>query len=160
MESLNTKEFLEKLKTNNLKSAFVLKGFVKASDDDSEILFTQKWNRLNNVSIPTSMIESVVVLKSILDKEEPSAFVKLFLKVPANPEAKTLYKLLMSQNENEISVGCKCGMKKEMQFNIWDHPKYAASLNSGRNCPSCQHNCPCGYMKTGHIDYHNGGTFM
>ncbi|MGZ4156393.1 MAG: hypothetical protein ACXVED_04500 [Bacteroidia bacterium] len=52
MEKLTSKEFLDQLKSNTLKSPFILKGIVKKSDKDSEVLFARKGNFGNWTAIP------------------------------------------------------------------------------------------------------------
>ena len=98
MESLNTKDFLEKLKNNSFKSTFSLVGIVKKSDKDNEILFAGKHNFNHWVAIPASMVESVTVLKSIPWGNNQYTFVKLNLNTPTNPETKTLYDLLQGSS--------------------------------------------------------------
>lgn len=152
MESLTINEFLEKLKANDFKPSFVLKGLVKATEKDTEILFSQKQHVLKWVTIPISMIESVIVLKSLPNKDEPSAFVKLHLKSPSNLETKALYELFMSSKEDEM-YDCKCGSKKELHYNLWQHPKFATSLSTEHYCPCCVNNCSCGFMKTKYSEH-------
>jgi hypothetical protein len=148
MESITTKEFLEKLKINNLKPAFVLKGLVKPSEKESEILFSQKQDILHWITIPASMIESVTVLKSLPNRYEPSAFVKLRLKSPSNPEANVLYELLMSMREDGRHE-CNCAMKVMK----CTHPSFRTDSRRGHYCPCCGHNCSCGCSEVGGSEY-------
>src|ERR1700752_3639744 len=94
MEILKTKEFLEKLKTDTLKTSLKLVGVVKKSDKDDEVLFASKHNPTHWVGIPAAMIESVIVLKEFHWGEAKYTLVKLHLQTPTNAETKALYDLL------------------------------------------------------------------
>lgn len=113
MESLSSKEFFEQLKTNSLKPSLAIKGIVKKSDKDSEVLFARKGDFGNWVTIPASMVESAKVLKSFSKENEIYTVVKLYLKTPTTPEGEVLSKLLFS-TENEESTGEKCGWKNRL----------------------------------------------
>jgi hypothetical protein len=94
MESIQIKDFLEKLNSGNLKPSARLLGFVKKSDKGSEVLFAFKHDLTNWIAIPESMIESVNILKNIPDEKNILTLVKLHLKIPSGPEAKILHDLL------------------------------------------------------------------
>jgi hypothetical protein len=113
MESLSSKEFFEQLNTNNLKPSFTLKGIVKKSAKDSEVLFTKKGDFEHWVSIPASMIESVTVLKTFSKENETYTVVKLHMKTPTTAEGEVLLKLL-SSNEMEEMTEEKCGWKNRL----------------------------------------------
>lgn len=113
MEALSSKEFFEQLKTNSLKPFFTLKGIVKKSDKESEVLFARKGDFENWVTIPASMVESAIVLKTFSKENELYTVVKLYLKTPTTPEGEVLYKLL-SSNENEEMTGEKCSWKNRL----------------------------------------------
>ena len=55
MESLSSKEFFEQLKTNAVKTPLVIKGIVKKSETDSELLFAKKGDLSNWIKIPSSI---------------------------------------------------------------------------------------------------------
>jgi hypothetical protein len=70
-----------------------LMGFVKKSENDSEVLFAFKHDMANWIAIPETMIESVNIIKNI-PNERLLTLVILHLKAPSEPEAKILYDLL------------------------------------------------------------------
>lgn len=113
MESLSSKEFFEQLKTNSLKPSFTLKGIVKKSEKESEVLFARKGDFEHWVPIPASMIESATVLKTFSKNNETYTVVKLHMKTPTTPEGEVLFKLLSSEETDEIS-GEKCGWKNRL----------------------------------------------
>ena len=147
MESLSSKEFFDKLKSNTLKPSFVLKGIVKKSGKDSEVLFTRKGDFTKWVAISSDMIESVNVLKTFTKGNETFIVVKLHLKDPSTPEGKVLYELLSAEGReekgsdesgwNKHSAGkCSCGSKHH-------------EGEEGHVCPHCgcshdNHGCTCG----------------
>ncbi|HET6992556.1 MAG TPA: hypothetical protein VFJ43_14580 [Bacteroidia bacterium] len=106
MENLSSQEFIDQLKTNSFKQNSVLKGIVKKSDNDSEILFARKGDFGNWVKIPASMIESVNVIKTFSKGEETFTIVKLHLKTPTTPEAKVLHELLSSHEHEGMCPAC------------------------------------------------------
>lgn len=101
MESLTSKEFFEQLQKNTLKPALILKGIVKKSDKDAEVLFAKKGDFMNWIKVPASMVESVNVWKTFSKENETFALVKLRLKAPSNSEAQVLYDLLLSIKAQE-----------------------------------------------------------
>ena len=113
MGSLSSKEFFEQLNTNSLKPAFTIKGIVKKSDKDSEVLFTRKGDFEHWVPIPSSMIESATVLKTFSKGNQVYTVVNLHLKPPATPEGEVLFKLL-STSEMQEMIGEKCGWKNRL----------------------------------------------
>jgi hypothetical protein len=120
MESLSSKEFFEQLKTNSLKPSFTLKGIVKKSDKESEVLFTRKGDFEHWVPIPSSMIESVTVLKTFSKENEVYTVVTLHLKMPTTPEGEVLFKLLSTSEMGEMA-GEKCGWKSRLMSRFGHH---------------------------------------
>lgn len=113
MESLSSKEFLELLNTNSLKPSFTLKGIVKKSEKESEVLFARKGGFQHWVPIPASMIESVTVLKTFSKENEVYTVVKLHMKTPTTPEGEVLLKLISSDEIEDVSEE-KCGWKNRL----------------------------------------------
>jgi hypothetical protein len=138
MESLKTKDFLEKLKTNNLKPNLKLIGIVKKSDKEDEVLFASKHNFHHWVAIPASMIESVVVIKNIPWGEANYSLVKLNLQAPTTPESKTLYDLLAATHHDESHLHGIFGMGSKLMHKFW-HEHGEGHCHGHCNNP----NCPC-----------------
>ena len=138
MESLNTKEFLEKLKTNTLKAGLKLVGIVKKSDKDDEVQFASKQNPTHWVTIPASMIESVVVLKEIHWSDTNYTLVKLHLKTPSNAETKTLYDLLVATASEGHNHEAFAGIGNLMH-KFW-HEHTGGHCHGHCNCPDCKCN--------------------
>ncbi|MGP8216621.1 MAG: hypothetical protein ACLQQ4_13735 [Bacteroidia bacterium] len=141
METLTTKEFIEQLKTNSLKLPLVIKGIVKKSESDAEVLYARKGDFSNWLKIPATMIESVRLLKSFTKEDNTFAVVKLKLKAPANAEGKVLYDLLSLTEKS-------CLKEKPM------HKPGCTIGGEGHFCPHCgchkghDHNgCGCGCHK-------------
>jgi hypothetical protein len=150
MVTLSAKEFIEKLKSNNLKSATVLKGIVKKSESDTEVLFAGKGDFGNWIKIPSSMIEEVTILNTFTKENETFAVVKLHLKASDTPEGKIFNDLTASMGKDEM-----CGRG-------WGHHGHGAGhfgLGSmfkkyfghhmGSYCEQCGcgTNCTCGCHK-------------
>jgi len=93
MEALNAKDFMDKLQHGTLRPACILKGVVKQSEKNTEILFKAKGS-MEWTKIPASMIGSVIVKKNITWAEESMTVVKLILKAPTTPEAMVFFELL------------------------------------------------------------------
>lgn len=136
MESLTSKEFFEQLKSNSLKQPFLIKGFVKKAEKDSEVLFKKKGGNSSHwITIGSSMIETVRVIKTFIKEGELLALVKLQLKTPGTPEGKVLSELLASSEKCNAENKCTCGSKEE---------------HSGYYCKcGCYHghNCKCGCQR-------------
>ncbi len=154
-EPITSQEFFEQLKTNTLKPVFTLKGVVKKSDKDNEVLFAKKGDLLNWVKIPSTMIESAHVLKNFSKEAETFTVVKLHLKTPATPEGKTLYELLTLFGKEETCEGKfdwknkmnkfgHCGMHKEPEH-VGHHCGCGCHHDHPFGC-SChgEHHCNCG----------------
>jgi hypothetical protein len=140
MESLKTKEFLDKLKTNTLKPGLKLVGLVKKSDKEDEVLFASKHNFHHWVTIPAAMIESVVVLKNIQWGDASYTLVKLQLQTPTNPETKILYDLLAATSDDDSHLHGIFGMGSKLMHKFWHgHGEGHCQCNGHCHNP----NCPC-----------------
>ena len=106
METLTSKLFFEQINSNSLKPSFTLKGIVKKTDDDTEVLFARKGDLMNWVKIPAFMIESVDIIKTYLSDNQITAFVKIHFKTPTSIEGEVYFKLLTT---SETGCGCGCG---------------------------------------------------
>ena len=106
METLTSKLFFEQINSNSLQPSFTLKGMVKKTDDDTEVLFARKGDLMNWVKIPSFMIESVDIIKTYLSDNQITAFVKIHFKTPTSIEGEVYFKLLTS---SESGSGCGCG---------------------------------------------------
>ena len=151
MDTLTTKEFFEQLNSNTLKQPLILKGIVKKSEKDSEVLFTAKADS-GWVAIPEAMIESVKVMK-IHNMEGCSlAEVKLLLKTSTTPEGKMLAELLSS--------ACQCN-RNECNCNKAEHCGNAGGDNICTHC-GChrdEHLCGCGHKaeyRSNSCGFHEG----
>jgi hypothetical protein len=147
MESLSNKEFFEKLKTNHLKPAFALMGIIKKSDKDQEVMFTSKHDFHHWIAIPSSMIESVKVIKSFSSAEVNYTLVKLHLVPPTNPEAKTLFDLLtLLVPKKMCHEGGSGGMNKShgMEHGHCGEGKSMHGMEHGDYEKHCH--CECGMM--------------
>lgn len=87
---------MDKLQHDTLRPACILKGVVKKSEKETEVLFKSKELRSGWIKIPSSMIHSAVVLNKIPYTEEEMTLVKLILKVPSTPEGAVMFELLSS----------------------------------------------------------------
>ncbi len=155
MESLSSKEFFDQLKTNALKPAMVLKGIVKKSDKDSEVLFTKKGDFTNWVKIPSSMIKSVFVIKTFSKAEERFTVVKLHLNTPETPEGTVLFELLSLKGKEEMGDE---NWNKEGSGHCC-HSEFGYSGMKGKSCDmGAGHFCPhCGCYHS-HYGGHGGGS--
>ncbi|MGZ4037142.1 MAG: hypothetical protein ACXVPQ_04890 [Bacteroidia bacterium] len=101
---------MDKLQHDTLRPACLLKGFVKKTDSETEILFKPKEPKGSWIKLPVSVISSAVVLKRISCGEETNTLVKLHLKMPSTLEGKALYELLtaFSAGEKARGSGCHC----------------------------------------------------
>lgn len=164
MESLTSKEFFEKLKSNNLKPAFALVGIVKKSEKENEILFAAKGNFSHWTAIPAAMIESVKVIKSFKTQEISFTLVRLSLHAPGNSEAKVIFDLLTAFVPAEMHHECSCGEEKFMygmehshcgeqhhcDEGMW-HKEFCSHCDRGCGdlhchcCCGCQHHHGYGY---------------
>ena len=104
METLTSKLFFEQINSNSLQPSFTLKGMVKKTDDDTEVLFAKKGDLMNWVKIPSFMIESVDIIKTYLSDNQITAFVKIHFKTPTSIEGEVYFKLLTTSE-----TGCGCG---------------------------------------------------
>jgi hypothetical protein len=147
MESLKTKEFLEKLKTNSLKPGLKLIGFVKKSDKDNEVQFASKHNFHHWVTIPAAMIESVTVLKNFAWGDNNYTLVKLNLQTPTTPESKTLYDLLAATHHDESHLHGLMGVGSKLMHKFWHGHGEGHCHCHNPNCHCHGHcnnpNCPC-----------------
>ena len=135
MESLKTKEFLEKLKTNTLKAGLKLVGIVKKSDNENEVLFAGKHNFSHWVAIPASMIESVTVVKELHWGDASYTLVKLHLQTPTNPETKILYDLLAATTSEGFHHEAFEGVSK-LIHKFW-HGHSEGHCHGNCHCPGC-----------------------
>lgn len=160
METFTSKEFFEQLNTNTIKQSLGIKGIVKRSGKDSELLFKRKGESSNWIAIPSSMVESVKVIKTFAKENETFVVVKLQLKTPTTPEGKVLFELLSSVekscSENKLKGGkfskegygghtCGCGCHHQ--------PNCGCECNHGYTCGcGCHHqsNCGCQYQHEHH----------
>jgi hypothetical protein len=99
MESISIKDFVEKLNTGSITQPSKLLGLVKKSDKESEIQFAFKHDMTNWISIPTSLIESVSIIKNISGSDSRMVLAKVHLKEPLSAEAKILFTLLSSLSD-------------------------------------------------------------
>lgn len=106
METLTSKLFFEQINSNSLKPSFTLKGMVKKTEDESEVLFARKDDLMNWVKIPSFMIESVDIIKTYLSDDQITAFVKIHFKTPTSIEGEVYFKLLTTSLSG---CGCGCG---------------------------------------------------
>jgi len=137
METLTTKEFFEQLNSNTLKRPLVLKGIVKKSEKDSEVLFTSKGDYTGWITIPASMIESVKIIKIHTKEGASMAEVKLLLKAATMPEGKVLTELLSSAEQYNCN---ECNNHKaEHCGNGGD------DICSHCGCHKDEHHCKCGH---------------
>lgn len=140
MESLTSKEFFSQLNGGTLKTPFYLKGIVKKSEKDSEVLFTRKGDFKHWAKIPSSMIDKVRVLKTFTKEEILFAVVKLQLAEPTNTEGKALYELLVCGEKAESK-----GKEKGGDYHYNMEGKYCKEGGEHycHKC-GCKKNCQCG----------------
>lgn len=138
MKTLTGKEFFEQLNSNSLKQPLIIKGIVKKSENNSDVLFKGSGDSSDWVKIPSSMVESVKLMKTYTREGASMAIVEITLKESTNPESKVLAELL------SFTEQCKC---KECNCNKSEHCQ-----NSGENnvCGHCgchkdEHHCKCGH---------------
>lgn len=138
MEKLTTKEFIEQLNSNSFKQTFGIKGIVKKSGNDTEVQFAFKGDFSKWHSIPSSMIESVVVIKTFVKAGETYVVAKLTLKAPTSPETKVIYDMLESAVEEHHFT--KEGLVDHM------HHFMHHLHQRGQVCPKCgcHKGCKCG----------------
>jgi hypothetical protein len=149
MESLNTKEFLEKLNAGTLKPSFSIKGVVKKSAKADEVLFAPLWNKSQWAKIPAAMIGSVYVLADIAGDDGPATLVKLHLKPPTTDEGKTLFELL-SHHDGEGHGHCRCGCH--------ENGCKCGCHGGGSGCGCHGDGCKCGCQSSGcKCGCHEGG---
>jgi hypothetical protein len=86
---------------------------VKKSEKESEVLFARKGGFDHWVSIPSSMIESVTVLKTFSKENDVYTVVKLHMKTPTTREGEVLLKLISLDEMNNMP-GEKCGWKNRL----------------------------------------------
>jgi hypothetical protein len=152
METLTTKEFFEQLNSNILKQPFILKGIVRKSEKDSEVLFTSKGDCTGWTAIPASMIESVKVIKTLNKESTSMAEVILHLKAATTPEGKVLADLLSSAEQ------CNCN---ECNIHKSEHYGNAGGDNVCNHC-GChrdEHHCECGHKaeyRSNSCGFHGG----
>jgi len=140
METLTSKEFFDQLKTNTLKPCSALKGIIKKSEKDSEVLFAIKGNLTNWVTIPASMIDSVNVLKTFSKEDTTFAVVKLHLKTPTTPEGKVYHELLSLFGKEEKQEGqCGCNNNAMDKHGCQGMQEKSCGETSGHYC----HHCGC-----------------
>jgi hypothetical protein len=148
MEKLSSKEFFEQLKTNSLKPAFALKGIVKKSDKDSEVLFAIKGSFDKWISIPATAIESAIVLKTFAKEDKTFTVVKLHLKKPTTPEGQVFYDLLSAMEKEEMkSDKCQPEDGGAEHFSACQGMKGHCGCHNGCGC-GCHH-CGCGCQQGG-----------
>jgi hypothetical protein len=137
METLNVKEFIEKLKSNSLKQRTCIKGIVKNSDKDSEVLFKRKGDSAW-IALPSSLIETVKVIKTFIKENETYAAAKLRLKTPTTIEGKTLFELLSSMEKS-------CSDKSMGEHNHFGMDRKTEHSDHTCQC-GCHHqpDCQCG----------------
>jgi hypothetical protein len=151
MENLSTKEFIDQLNSNTLKSTFGIKGIVKKSGKDSEVLFTHKGDMGNWHIIPASMIDSVTVIKTFVKEGETYAVAKLRLKTPTSPETKVIYDLFESIMKED--KGIRGGLLEHLYNFAHNHFHRAGCQCSGHGdhkectCGCHKHGCNCSCHK-------------
>ncbi len=101
MQTLSSKEFFEQVSSNSLKTPLFVKGIARKGEKTTEILFKKKEEHSDWVTIPSSMVEEVKLIKTFKKEDETWALVKLLLKAPTTPEGKVLTELLASSNKGE-----------------------------------------------------------
>ena len=154
MEKLTSKEFFDQLKANTLKPAFTLKGIVKKSENDSELLFTRKGDFINWIKIPSSAIESVIVLKTFSKEDKTFVVVKLHLKPPTSPEGKLFYELL-SSIEKEETAGRKCGSENKSMCSC-GCGGMKGHCRCGEGAEHFTHHCESGCHQDNHGGFDSG----
>jgi len=156
MESLTSKEFFSQLNANTLKTPFSLKGIVKKSDKDSELLFTRKNDWKHWAKIPSSLIDKVRVFKTFHKEDKLFAIVKLQLVEPTTPEGKALYELLASGEkaackDKEKGGECHHSMEGKSCKEGEGHYCHKCGCQQGCQCGCHQgHQCSCGCQ---HVDH-------
>ena len=139
MTSLTSKEFFDLLKADNFKPCFSLKGIVKKSEKDTDVLFAGNGDFSKWISVPSTMVESVNVLESFTKGETTFTVVKIQLKKPSTPEGQVYYELLSLMGKEEM---------KEEKFGCESHNQGCSCHQSGCGCH--QSGCSC------HTDHHCG----
>lgn len=143
METLTSKEFIEKLKSNSLKQSTCIKGIVKNSEKDAELLFKRKGDSAW-ITMPSSMIESVKVIKTFTKENETFVVVKLQLKTPTTPEGKVLFELLSSAEKSCCDSKCECG-KFSKEGGKYPGNYCSCGCHHQSNCGcECNHQSTCG----------------
>lgn len=132
MQSITSKEFMEKINSGKLKSSGHIFGKVKKSDSPSEVSFAFKAEKLEWIRIPSGMINHVHVIKTFTMDGEDVALVKIKLNEPENKEAKVLYDLLSVLGEKMM----KWHMKKMMMWGMGSEMK-----KDNHGCE--HHHCGC-----------------
>jgi hypothetical protein len=143
MKSISTKEFFEKLNSNNLKPVSKLLGVVKKAEKESEILFAFKGDLSRWINIPESMIEGACILENIPSEEgDELTLVKLHLKTPSTPEGAVLFELLsiLSGKINKIHK-IKWMKKMIMEQDIHGCHMHDHCNGSGMEDLNCHHSC-------------------
>ncbi len=146
MESLSVKEFFDHLQSDTLKPSFAIKGIVKKSTRENEVLFAKKGDLSHWIGINASSISNVMVIKSFVKEGETYTVVKIHFHKPSTPEGKMMYELLqlMAKEEQEG----KCGKGKC----ICPHCGCKGNCSGQDHC-HCHH-CQCGDKHFG--PSHNG----
>lgn len=139
METMNTKEFIDQLNSNTLKQTWGIKGIVKKSGNSNEVLFAFKGDMGNWHTIPASIIDSVMVIKTFVKEGETYTVAKLHLKAPSSPETKVIYDMLQSSVK-----GHEHGYE-----GIMEHLHHFMHQHGHKTCPhcGCRKSCTCGYHK-------------
>ena len=150
MEKLSPKEFLDQLTTNNLKPSFSIKGVVKKSVSETELLFSRKGDMEHWESIPMSMIESVFVQNTFEKEHQTFVLAELHFKTPTTPEGIVLQKLMSHEGHGEIGCGkghCHCHSHGSFHC----HCGCGCSGGYGQGAfPSNQGICNMGHCSKGH----------
>lgn len=153
METLSSKEFFDQLKTNSLKPAFALKGIVKKSETATEVLFTTKGNFDHWVTIPSSMIESVKILKTFSKDGGTFIVAKLYFTPPITPEGKVFLDLLSVVGGQEMNSGCGCSDKALNGCCHHDQEGHFGRGGAWNNGP----HCGCGHQHAHYPGFHAPG---
>lgn len=158
MESLSTKDFLEKLNTNNLKPGLAVVGIVKKAENKAEVMFASKNDFSHWMEIPVSMIGSVNVLKNISWEGNNFTLVKLHLNKPTDAEAKILFELLDEFISEKNKEGKCFGMNDlwhchKDEYSQYPHLRDCGIHLAGHHC-RYQHehgNCGLHHHETSHL---------
>jgi hypothetical protein len=78
-------DFLDTFSKGSIRIDFVIKGLVKKSDEEGELLFSRNADSDNWAKIPTSVVKDVLVLNVFSKNNQTIVSVQLHLKVSSVP---------------------------------------------------------------------------